>query len=290
MSSRPRLTVAVAILGGMLAVLLLGVGASSASQVKSGKVYASLTKTSFTAAKAGSVKLVCKFSPASKRWNYVLSRKSGSKWTKVRGLNRRGSFKGTRKTTVKKLFGSKPVKVGSYRVKVSADSNSVTRSFKVVKKASSSGGSGGGGTVSGGTVPKPNAGRWQSTELGNPHSVAGATVSSVSFNVALNQATVSGFAFVFDYSGVAIGCSGEDVHAAAANPSPVSGGQFSVPSETPWNSTSSQALGSGTFHGTFDSATSAHGTASFSYSTLCTPSSFGTTGTFSWTATWRSAS
>ncbi len=119
----------------MLVLSLLGVVSSGASVAASGRVSASLSKTSLTSAQAGSVKLVCKFSPASTRWGYVLSLKKGAKWVTLRSVNKTGRFKGSYTVTVKKLFGSKAVKIGQYRVKVSADANSVTRGFKVVKAA-----------------------------------------------------------------------------------------------------------------------------------------------------------
>jgi hypothetical protein len=62
---------------------------------------------------------------------------------KVRGVDKKGRFKGAYKMTVKTLFVSKTVKVGQYRVKISADANSVTRSFKVVKPPSDGGSDGG---------------------------------------------------------------------------------------------------------------------------------------------------
>ncbi len=285
MSLRPRLVAASIFLGGALALSLLAVVSSSASLTASGKVSASLTKTSFTAAKAGSVKLVCRFSPTSKRWNYVLSRKSGSRWTKVRGLNRRGSFKGTYKTTVKKLFGSKPVKAGSYRVKVSADSNSVSRTFKVVKKPNSNDGSGGTDDGSGGTddgsggAIKPEAGHWVSTSLGTGHG----GVTAVSFDVSASQTSVAGFSFEYDYSNPS--CSGS-ARAWIDTASPISAGQFETPSSSSWSSSApGVAPASGTFRGTFDSATKAHGTAQMLLMVSCgsymTPSN---SGTFSWTA------
>jgi hypothetical protein len=255
----------------MLAVLLLGAGASSAS-AKSGKVSAYLTKTSFTTAQAGSVKLVCKFSPTSRRWNYVLSLKSGGKWTKVRSLNRTGSFNGTFNTTVKKLFGSKPIKAGSYRVKVSADANSVTRTF-TVKKASSSGGSGGDSS----TASKPEAGHWVSTGVSGPFG----RVTGVSFDVSAGQTSVSSFSFEYEYSNGA--CSGT-ARSWIDTPSPIAGGKFETPSASPWSSTGVPA--SGTFHGTFDSATKAHGTAQMLLRVTCgiQPPMPSDSGTFSWTA------
>ena len=147
-----RLVAASFVLSGILALSLLGVVSSSASTKSGGKVSASLSKTSFTAAQAGTVKIVCKFSPASTRWGYVLSLKKGAKWMTLRSVNKTGSFKGSHTMTVKKLFGSKAVKIGQYRVKVSADANSVTRGFKVVKAGSNGGSGSDGGTV---TTPAP---------------------------------------------------------------------------------------------------------------------------------------
>ena len=57
----------------------------------------------------------------------------------VRSVNKTGSFSGSYSMTVKKLFGATAVEVGQYRLKVSADDNSVTRSFKVVEGASGAG-------------------------------------------------------------------------------------------------------------------------------------------------------
>jgi len=147
-----RLVAASFVLSGILALSLLGVVSSSASTKSGGKVSASLSKTSFTAAQAGTVKLVCKFSPASTRWGYVLSLKKGAKWMTLRSVNKTGNFKGSHTMTVKKLFGSKAVKIGQYRVKVSADANSVTRNFKVVKATPAGGSGDDGGT---GTTPTP---------------------------------------------------------------------------------------------------------------------------------------
>jgi hypothetical protein len=134
MFPRPRFVSAFLVLSVILASSLLGIVSSGASMKTGGKVAsASMTKTSFQATQARTVKLVYKFSPESVRFGYVLSRKQGARWVKVRSANERGSFKGTYRMTVKTLFGSKSVKLGQYRVKVSADANSVTRTFKVVK-------------------------------------------------------------------------------------------------------------------------------------------------------------
>jgi hypothetical protein len=98
----------------------------------SGTITAHLTQTSFTAAQAGNVKLVYTFSPASTRFGYLLSLKNGANWVTVRSINKTGSFKGSYTMTVKQLFGSHAVKIGQYRVRVSADGGSKLLSFKVV--------------------------------------------------------------------------------------------------------------------------------------------------------------
>lgn len=184
------------------------------------------------------MKLSCKISPASKRLNYLLQMKKGAKWAKLRTINKSGSFTGTSKLTVKQLFGSKAIKVGKYRVKISADSNSVTRSFSV-KAASSSGGDGTGGGGSGGsddgaTVVRPTAGHW---------AAAGNTID---FYVSADQANV--VQLVFRYS---VSCS--------------EGGTMSG-TTTFMTSDAITALAFGrsgsslSYSGVFDSATAAHGT------------------------------
>jgi hypothetical protein len=92
---------------------------------------AKLTKTSFKSSQARKVKLVVSFSPASRKFNYLLSFKKGVKWVTVRSVKKNGNFAGTRRMTVKSLFGKKAVKRGRYRLKLTADANSRTLSFKV---------------------------------------------------------------------------------------------------------------------------------------------------------------
>jgi hypothetical protein len=120
------------VLSAALAFSALGVFSASASAKPRGKVVsAKLTpRSSFTAAQANTVKLVCKFSPASKRVIFLLSMKKSAKWVKVRSVTKKGTFK-TYTTTVKKIFGSKAVKAGQYRIKISADANSLTRKLTV---------------------------------------------------------------------------------------------------------------------------------------------------------------
>ena len=132
MARRLRLASATLALSAALVFSLVGVFSASASAKPKGKVVsAKLTpKSSFTAAQATTTKLVCKFSPASKRVVFLLQMKKGSKWAKLRSTTKKGSIK-TNTTTVNKLFGPNAVKVGQYRVKISADANSMTRTFTV---------------------------------------------------------------------------------------------------------------------------------------------------------------
>ena len=107
-------------------------GSASLSIVNSpGKIAsAKLTKKSFAGAQARKVKLVIIFSPASKKFNYLLSFKKGSKWVTLRSIKKNGNF-ATRRMTVKSLFGKKAVKSGRYRLKLTADANSKTLKFRV---------------------------------------------------------------------------------------------------------------------------------------------------------------
>lgn len=141
-------------------------------------------------------------------------------------------------------------------------------------------------TISGGAI-KPKAGKWTATTPNGWVSVH-ITVYSISFTVSADQANVGGFGYQYQYSnyiGPGGGCSGSGSSALdPRTPSTITGGQFSVPSTTMWI-----GEGSGHFQGTFDSATTAHGTADFEryisgpgcYSDLAS------TGTFKWAASWQ---
>lgn len=262
-------------MAAMLVLSLLTIAGTGAAAATPGKVSAHLTKSSFTAPQAGSVKLIYAFSPTSKHWGYVLSRKQGVTWATLRSVKKTGSFHGSYSLTVKQLFGAKAVKVGQYRVKISADANSVTRSFTVLR------------TSSGGM---PEAGAWHSTGLSGPYGGGTVTVTSVQFVVASDRTDVSGFGFGYTYSApinpkVPGGCSGSGFSgiASASVTSPITSGRFSTPGSTgAWT-----GAGSGIFEGTFDSPTRAHGTAKFSLFISgpgCFMSQTASTGTFSWMA------
>ena len=115
----------------LLVLLLVGAASAAPSKASAGKISAHLTKTSFKSSQAGSVKLIYKFSATSKSFAYKLTIKKGSKWLKVKSVKKTGSFKGSKSMTVKKVFAGKSVKVGSYRLKLSADGGSKTLGFKI---------------------------------------------------------------------------------------------------------------------------------------------------------------
>ena len=131
-----RLTVVAMIITVGLIFSMLGAVSPAASARASSRISARLATTAFTVAQAAKVKLSYKFSSRSARFAYVLSRKQGANWLKVQSTSKRGSFRGSHTMTVKQLFGPKPVKVGEYRVRLSADANSVTLSFTLVQASS----------------------------------------------------------------------------------------------------------------------------------------------------------
>lgn len=118
----------------ILPALVLTGSAGATQSTVSTRISAHLSKMSFTASEAGSVKLIYRFSKPSKSFSYRLSFQNGSKWqlvTSSKSKKKKGYFKGSRSVTVKKLFAGKPVTVGSYRLKLRADASQVTLSFRV---------------------------------------------------------------------------------------------------------------------------------------------------------------
>ena len=139
-----------------LLLTLLFCGGSGQAASLGARISAHLTATSFTSAKASKTKLIYSFSSTSRHFSYLLTRKAGSKWKSVKQVKKTGSFSGKHTMTVKKVFGGKAIKVGKYRLRLSADSGGKTLSF-TVKKASGGGGTspGGGGTTPGGGGTTP---------------------------------------------------------------------------------------------------------------------------------------
>jgi hypothetical protein len=143
--ARARLRVSVFLGGCFLVLLSVGTTAAAPSShlktatASGARLSAHLTKKSFTSAEAKKVKLVYRFSSPSKSFSYLLTFKKGAKWLKVKNVKHKGYFKGSHAMTVKKVFAGKPVKVGRYRLKLSADGGRKLLSFKVVRGPSGSG-------------------------------------------------------------------------------------------------------------------------------------------------------
>jgi len=138
------------LLGAVVFALILA-GAcgvtNAASSRTAGTLSAHLTKKAFTRSQAAKVKLVYKFSAPSKSFSYRLTFKKGSKWVLVKSVKKQGSFSGKKTTAVKKLFAGKPVKLGSYKLKLACDGGSKSLSFKVIKVAKPATKPGGGTTT-----------------------------------------------------------------------------------------------------------------------------------------------
>ncbi len=88
-------------------------------------------------AQAGSAKLIYRFSKPSKSFSYRLRVRYGSEWwmstwQTLKSVKKKGLFKGSKSMTVKKLFAGKPIKVGSYQLRLSAGRGTNTLSFRVV--------------------------------------------------------------------------------------------------------------------------------------------------------------
>jgi hypothetical protein len=90
-----------------------------------------LGRTIFTRSEAARIELFYRFSRPSVSFGYVLSIKQGSSWTVIRKTRKTGNFKGSRTTTVSRLFAGKPVRRGSYRLRLSADTNTRVVAFRV---------------------------------------------------------------------------------------------------------------------------------------------------------------
>lgn len=176
---------------------------------------------------------------------------------KVRSVTKSGNIKAYT-TTVKTLFGSKAVKVAQYRVKVSADANSLSRKFKVTKATSP--------PPPAALVPK--AGFWMG--LGND----GVISYVITFTVTAGGTNVTSFKVTFDD----LGCEIAGGNVTATSLYPIASGSFA-----------SAARGNPMFGGSFDTETKAHGTSRVTgyESDACGESEYEEA---SWTASWHSAS
>lgn len=263
---------------GLLLVLAMVGAAPSGAVPSAGRISAHMTSTTFTVAQADQVKVVYTFSSQSPRFGFVLSRKADGSWVRVRRVVQSGSFTGTHRKTVTQVFGPKPVRTGHFRLRLFTPANGVTLRFAITKAAE-----------------RPRAGSWVATTLTGPVTGSGGggsvTATRVSFVVQSDRATVAGFGFGYEYYGTpkpGQTCSGSGFSGLTQKTSPIEHGQFSTPNPTgPWS-----GAGSGTFNGTIDSATTAHGTAQLQLyigDYGCFSTGNAQTGTFTWKATWRSS-
>jgi len=133
----PRGLVAVAAAVALIASITVLAGSAGATRnLASGRISARLNEKVFTSNQAVSIKLIYRFSKPSRSFAYRLDFKLGKKWQPVRSAKstkKRGYFKGPKTVTVKKLFAGKAIKLGRYRLKLSADKGNQLLVFKVVK-------------------------------------------------------------------------------------------------------------------------------------------------------------
>ncbi len=103
----------------------------AASSATSAKLSARLTQTEFVASEVKSVKLVYTCPASSKSFSYHLIYKRGSIWQPVNSAKKNGSFTSRKSMALGKLFGSKKVKVGLYRVQISCAGVSKSLNFRI---------------------------------------------------------------------------------------------------------------------------------------------------------------
>jgi len=137
-------------------------------------------------------------------------------------------------------------------------------------------------------LPTPRAGHWtiKLPATGGGGAPGSIEITGAGFVVSSDHTAVVSFGFTYDYDGPANppggSCSGVGSSYESAR-SPISNDQFSTPGQTgAWT-----GAGSATFSGTFKTASSAHGTATFSVfisNPSCEFSGMVNTGTASWTA------
>lgn len=109
-----------------------------ASQAKRSKqaprpagLVASLAASRLAPAQAAEIGLSYEFKRPSKHFSYLLERRQNAGWVTLHSVKLRGRFKGTRNSSVQKIFGRVPVTQGSYRLRLSSDGSRVTLKFSV---------------------------------------------------------------------------------------------------------------------------------------------------------------
>ena len=115
-------SVAVATVGGLAGA---EAGATSAA-----KVSARITRTSFYASQAGSVRVIYTLANAHTRFSERLLVKRGTGWRTL-ARARLSWTQGTHTVSVKALFAGRPVRVGSYQARFRADGTQASVAFRV---------------------------------------------------------------------------------------------------------------------------------------------------------------
>lgn len=123
-----------------------GLAGATSSRDSAATIYASMHMQVFYKSAAKKATVVYAFSAPSKSFAYRLTFKAGSKWQTIKSVKKTGSFSGTHTMTVKKVFGGKAIKAGTYRLKLSTDGGSKSLRFIVLP---TSGGTDGGTTPTG---------------------------------------------------------------------------------------------------------------------------------------------
>ncbi len=178
--------------------VLIGGATSSAAPVKKAPSSATLTAhlaaTTLASAQAAEIGLEYDFRRASKHFSLLLERRQRANWLPLRSVELKGRFKGAHTSTVREVFGTRAISAGSYRLRLSSDSNTVSLGFSIFSADPVAGATGvsAGGTLTCILVAHGGVECWGLNldgELGNgtvKNSSTPVTVSGISGAVAVN--------------------------------------------------------------------------------------------------------
>jgi subtilisin family serine protease len=93
------------------------------------KISTRLPRKSFRSSQAAKVKLVYRFASPSRSFGVKIERRHGKRWVVVRSVERRGHFRGSHRTTIKRLFGRAGVAPARYRLVLKAGKSRTTVGF-----------------------------------------------------------------------------------------------------------------------------------------------------------------
>jgi alpha-tubulin suppressor-like RCC1 family protein len=122
----------------LLSIVILplggGIASSPAATGKApgaGRLTARLAATRLAPVQASEIRLNYRFRHPSTSFSYQLQRKQGKRWAPLRAVKLKGHFKGVHATTVKRLFGRRAIRAGSYRLRLRSDRNLVSLRFSI---------------------------------------------------------------------------------------------------------------------------------------------------------------